>query len=114
MDTYTKCIILILTLKIVFVLLAVLHFYYKITNQENTEKNKQVEYWKSRIEFIFTISMSVFMIYLFSPKRSNTVTITGETKILLFLFSGLLFITAKWENFVYTSKWFEELQKSLR
>jgi len=114
MDTYNKCIYLIFTLKIVFVLLAILHFYYKLTNQENTKKNKQVEYWKSRIEFIFIISMSVLMIYLFSPKRSNTVTITGETKILLFLFSGLLFITAKWEDFIYTSKWFEELQKTLR
>jgi hypothetical protein len=54
------------------------------------------------------------MIYLFSPKKSNTVTITGETKILLFLFSVILFITAKWEDFIYTSKWFEELQKTLR
>lgn len=114
MDTYNKCIYLILTLKIVFLLLAILHFYYKITNQENTEKNKQVDYWKSRIEFIFIISMSLLMIYLFSPRRGNTITITGETKILLFLFSGLLFITAKWEDFIYTSKWFRQLQKSLR
>ena len=114
MDTYKKCILLILTLKIVFILLAILHFYYKITNQENTKKCHQVDYWKSRIEFIFTISMSVLMIYLFSPKRGNTIIITGETKTLLFLFSGLLFMTAKWEDFVKTSKWFREMQKSLR
>jgi hypothetical protein len=43
MDTYNKCIYFILTLKIVFVLLALLHFYYKITNQVNTKKNKQVD-----------------------------------------------------------------------
>jgi succinate dehydrogenase hydrophobic anchor subunit len=114
MDTYTKCILFILALKVVFILLAVTHFYYKITNQENTKKYEEVDYWKSRVEFIFTISMSILMIYLFSPRKGNTIVITGETKILLFLFSGLLFITAKWENFIYTSKWFQQVQNSLR
>jgi uncharacterized membrane protein len=114
MDYYKSFIIFLILLKVVFISLAVTHFYYKRTNQENTKKNKNVVYWKSRIEFIFVVAMSLLMLYLFSPSRGPQITITGETKILLFLFSCILLLTAKWENFFHTSKWFNQLQNSFR
>jgi len=40
--------------------------------------------------------------------------INHETKVLLFLFGVVLIITSRWGDFIETSKWFGELQDSLR
>jgi hypothetical protein len=114
MDTYDKFITFLLFLKIVFIILAVTHFYFKIEGHQNTKKDQQVVYWKERIEFIFIMGMSILIVYLFSPRRGKEITVTGETKVLLFLFGAVMLVTAKWENFFKTSIWFKELQKSLR
>jgi hypothetical protein len=111
MDSYEVYIIFLICLKITYIFLAVLHLYYR---RKGLKKDQEIVYWKSRIEFIFTISMAILLIYLFNPRQGNKVIITGETKLLLFLFGFILLITAKWENFIHTSHWFKEIQNTLR
>jgi len=112
MNYYQLYIHFLILLKMLIILLALMHFHYKRNHQ--IKQQEETEYWKSRIEFVFVVCMSILLIYLFSPTRSSSTLVTGETKILLFLFGFILLITAKWENFIYTGQWFQDLQQSLR
>ena len=114
MGVYNIFIRLLIVLKITFIILALIHFLYIIKGNVNSELDITVEYWKSRIEFMFTILMSVLIMYLFYPLREKTFLINNETKILLFLFGIFLIITARWSDFIDTSKWVGQLQNSLR
>jgi phosphatidylglycerophosphate synthase len=111
MDSYKAYINFLIFLKITYIFLAVLHLYYR---RKGIKKDQEILYWKSRIEFIFTISMAILLIYLFNPRKGDKVTITGETKLLLFLFGFIILITAKWDYFISTSHWFKEIQHSLK
>jgi uncharacterized membrane protein len=112
MSFYQLYINFLILLKILFILLSLMHFHYK--RNHHIKQQEETDYWKSRIEFIFIVCMSLLLIYLFSPACTSSTLVTGETKILLFLFGFILLITAKWENFIYTSQWFQDLQQSLR
>jgi hypothetical protein len=114
MDTYDRFIIFLLLLKSIFIILAVAHFYFRITKKGNTKKDHQVIYWKDRVEFIFTIGMCILIVYLFSPRKGKEILVTGETKLLLFMFGAVMLVTAKWDKFFETSAWFKELQYSLK
>ena len=113
MDIYNTYIVFLITLKIIFIILALLHFHYKRQGKSNSKQDKVILYWKSRVEFIFTIGMAILLIYVFSPKRRDKI-VNHETKVLFFLFGIVLIITAKWDNFIETSKWFKDLQSSLK
>ena len=113
MDNYDIFIYFLFFIKIIFVLLAITHIYLKIKGKEKSVLDKKIEYWKERVEFVFVIAMSLLLIYLFTPRTNRSEKIDKETKILLYLFGILLFITAKWEVFVHESKWFYFLQKSV-
>ena len=67
------------------------------TEAQNREKN--VTYWKGRIEFIFTILMSIVLIYLFYPRNKNIPVIDSHTRLLLFLYGIITIFTANWEMF---------------
>ena len=110
MDKFTAYIYLIFFIKICFILMASTHLYLKIKGKENSDLDKTIVYWKERTEFIFVFLMSMLLIYLFYPRKPTTV-ITGETKILLFLFGFILLITAKWDIFFQEAKWIKPLQK---
>ena len=114
MDRYNQFIMLLIILKVLFILLAIVHFYNRIKGKANSKEDKRVLYWKSRIEFIFTIGMALLLIYVFSPERRDKYNITEETKLLFFMFGLVLLITAKWETFIETSEWFKHLQAALR
>jgi surface polysaccharide O-acyltransferase-like enzyme len=55
--------------------------------------------------------MAILLIYLFNPITSQSIVITGHTKILLYLFGILLLVTTNWNNFLTPSPWFIDLQK---
>lgn len=114
MGVYNIFIRLLIVLKITFIILALIHFFDIINKKTNSELDVNVEYGKSRVEFIFTILMSVLIMYLFYPRREKTLLINNETKLLLFLFGIVLIITARWTDFIDTSKWVGQLQDSLR
>jgi len=113
MDKYSAYIYLLFTLKILFILLAIAHIYMKNTNQINSPTDKMIVYWKSRVDFIFTFFMALLLIYLFFPRSNREARVTGETKLLLFLFGIILIITAQWEVFFREAKWFANVQQVL-
>lgn len=114
MEIYNIFIQLLIVLKIIFIILALIHFFDVINKTTMTELDIKVEYWKSRIEFMFSILMSFLIMYLFYPLREKSLLINNETKLLLFLFGIVLIITARWSYFIDTSKWVGQLQDSLR
>ena len=110
MDTLNLFVSLIFVVKLVFILMALTHLHFKRKGQENTPLDKKIVYWKEKTEFVFVFLMAILLIYLFNPRRPSVV-ITGETKIMLFLFGFVLIITANWNEFFKESSWFQRLQK---
>jgi len=110
MDNYTICIVLIFLIKIIYVILASTHLYLRMKGKAGTELDKEVLFWKERVEFIFVLLMSVLLIYLFNPRSNRIFMINYETKYLLFLFGFILIITAKWGTFFKEPTIFRKLQ----
>jgi uncharacterized BrkB/YihY/UPF0761 family membrane protein len=94
---------LIFAVKILFIILAIFHIYLKSKGQTDSNLDKNIVYWKDRIEFIFILLMSFFLIYLFNPRQNRT--IDKESKLLLYLFGFVLIITADWNKFLNQKKW---------
>ena len=111
MSYFKSYLLLLFALKIIYILSVLLILYLKIKKEENSEIYKILFYWKGRLEFIFTILMALFMIYLFDPRINRIYMINGETKILLYLFGFILLITADWSNFISTSKFLKHIQE---
>lgn len=114
MSLYSASIIFIILLKVVFIGLAATHLYYKIKGKAGSEEDKNIIFWKERIEFIFIAAMSCLLIYIFNPRASRLNLLTFETKILFYVFGFILIITAKWGVFFNESKFFKEVQKLLK
>ena len=101
---------IIFTIKVFYIILAVLTLYSKIENPKNKELIEFLKFYKGKIDFIFVALMSSLLIYLFYPKLNNVVLIDSETKLLLFLFGLILIITADWGVFVTQSLLFTEFK----
>ena len=111
MKHYDNYINFIVITKICFILLAVSHVYLKYKGKEDTDLDKQILYWKERLEFIFIASMAILLIYLFYPRIDRTYLIDKETKLLLYLFGVIILITAKWGLFIKEAYWFKLIQE---
>jgi hypothetical protein len=79
----------------------------------NSEKDKEVLFWKERFEFVFIILMACLLIYLFNPRNERSFMINYETKLLLFLFGFILLITANWNTFIEESEIFKDIKSSV-
>ena len=90
---------LIFIIKLAFIILAITQIYLKIYKTSNSLFVSTVDYWKSRIEFVFVFLMAGLLIYLFAPPMNKSVEVAGESKLLLFLFGIILLTTAKWGDF---------------
>jgi|LauGreDrversion2_2_1035103.scaffolds.fasta_scaffold00276_5 hypothetical protein len=99
MKLYHIFLSVIVITKTIFVILALVQRYLKFTNQEYSSLATQVDFWKSRVEFVFTFLMSLLLIYLFNPKTDRKEMINKETGLILFLFGVVLIITADWSDF---------------
>lgn len=99
MKPYHIFLLVIVITKSIFIILALLDRYLKFTNQEHSSLGTQVDFWKSRVEFVFIFLMSVLLIYLFNPRRDRKEMINKETEVVLFLFGIVLIITADWSDF---------------
>lgn len=111
MNRYNIYLTLIVSVKVMFLILAMAHVYLTIKGEAKSETDQKIEYWKERLEFIFVALMAILFIYLFSPRTGKSILIESETKILLYLFGLFLLITAKWGEFFTESKTFKRVQK---
>ena len=89
-DTY---LIFIIGIKILFLVSALGFFFYSHFSKtpSNIAKSSQFEIWKQRTEFIFILSMTILLLYLFFP-RTIPIPINHETNLLLFIFACILLI----------------------
>ena len=110
MDYYAIYISIVFLLKIVFVILASANVYLKFKNKAGSDLDKEILFWKERVEFVFIVLMSILLIYLFNPIKNKLFMINNETKLLLYLFGVVLIITADWKAFFKESGIFKKIQ----
>jgi len=77
--------------------------------EKNTSIYKKIHYWRERFEFIFVICMGILLIYLFRPSNTN-LQISGETKILLYLYGFVSILISNWNVFIHEAPWFQDVQ----
>ena len=89
-DTY---LIFIISIKILFLISAVELFYYShfSKSSDSLAKSAQFELWKQRTEFVFILSMTILLLYLFYP-RKIPIAINRETNLLLFIYGCILLV----------------------
>ena len=104
MDIFNVGIMIIISIKIIFIILAITKLYIKHKEPNNIKKINNLEFWKKRVDFIFIILMSLLLIYLFNPRVNRLYMIDSETKILLYLFGFILLLTSDWSQFFQGSK----------
>lgn len=110
MEYYKEYLNAIFIIKILFILLAVVHLYLNLWHKVNPELDEKVVFWKERVEFVFVFLMACLLIYLFYPPFNKGLSVSGETKLLLYLFGIVLLITAKWKDFFTESPVFVTVQ----
>ena len=102
--------VFIIFVKIVFGLSVIGHLILTHSNLSGTkEYDDKLLYWKERTEFIFTIAMSILLIYHFNPRTSKHIPLDKETSFLFFLFGWILIITANWSSFFTEAKWYQTI-----
>ena len=110
MDYYTIYIYVIFLIKIIFIILASAHLYLKFKNDTVSNLDKDILFWRERVEFIFILLMAILLIYLFNPYKNKMYMINNETRVLLYLFGVVLLITADWKSFFKESDIFKKIQ----
>ena len=110
MNHYLLYIYAAFTAKVIFIILATIHAYLKMTHQETTDLDIEIVFWKERVEFIFVFLMACLLIYLFFPSSNKSVEISGATRELLYLFGIVVLVTAKWGEFFKESPGLIRLQ----
>lgn len=100
----------IFTVKIVYIIFSLLYLYLKSQKKENSDLGKNILVLKEKSELLFTILMAILLINLFNYRTGPSITISGHSKILLFLFGIILIITADWEKLLTFPPWFGKIQ----
>jgi len=96
--------------KILFVLFGIWHFILVREKKGDSVLAQRLAYWKERCEFIFIVCMALLCFYLFNPFLSKGVELNKETRLLLFIFGIIIFITSDWSLFFEQAPWFSRLQ----
>lgn len=111
---YNAYIYFIIAIKILFIIFAVSDTYIihkgkgKGNKKINPKVSEFISFWRQRLEVIFTLSMALLCIILFSPLFHNKgIYIDGITQFLLFVYGIIVFITADWSLFFKESKVFK-------
>jgi uncharacterized BrkB/YihY/UPF0761 family membrane protein len=111
MNGFDKYVMFVFFFKILFVILAILHLYFKVKGKSGLETDKKIVFWKERVEFVFIFLMAFMLMYLFYPRSTKPIIIDFETKVLLFVFGVITLIGAKWDIFFKESPIFKKVQK---
>ena len=103
----------IIFIKVVFIITAITHLILAHSKNRAVEYklDPRIMYWKERTEFIFTVCMSILLIYYFRPGHEHM--INTETSILFFLFGCILLFTSKWSLFIKEAPWYSYIVSSM-
>ena len=115
---YTIYLVLVVIIKFLFAFFALNYQYLAFgKGEEERKSNKKAQwylYWKERTEFIFIFMMALLCMYLFSPfSKGKNIAIDEHTRILLFVYGIIIFVTADWKLFFHEAKWFKYIQKNM-
>lgn len=111
MSYFSWYVILVFVVKILLICLAVTNLYLKRNNMESSDIGMKIQFWKYRVEFIFTFLMALLLIYIFNPRANKVYKINYEVMLLLYLFGFVLLITANWNSFITEAIWFQDLKQ---
>ena len=90
MNHYNAYIQSIIAVKIIFVFFVLVQIYFLVKGKKDSEMDKKIKAWKTKVEFVFKILMSLLILFLFNPRTDRSILIDKETKILLFMFGIIL------------------------
>jgi hypothetical protein len=112
-----KIVLFLIVVKIIFAITAVgdiLIKYFFDTNVNADMLDQKFLYWKHLTEFVFVVSMSLLLIFIFNPWRKHQIYITKEMSILFYLFGYILLFTADWDTLGKMPPWFAQIKSSLK
>lgn len=115
-SAYTLYLMAIILVKICFAFFAI-YYQFLVFGKSEKERTKDKTaqwalYWKDRSEFVFIFMMAILCMYIFSPfNRGKNIVIDEHTRILLFVYGIIIFITADWNLFFHEAKWFKYVQR---
>jgi len=113
MTPYHAYVFFIIAVKVLFIIFALTHLYYKVKGEEDSKSDKKAVFWKERLEFVFITLMAGLLIYTFNPRSNRELKLDYETKLLMYLFGFILIITAKWDIFIHESPIFKKIQSAV-
>jgi len=93
MNHYNAYIQSIIAVKIIFVFFVLVQIYFLVKGKKDSEMDKKIKAWKTKVEFVFKILMSLLILFLFNPRTDRSILIDKETKILLFMFGIILILS---------------------
>jgi hypothetical protein len=105
--TYDIYLLFIIVIKLFFLVFIIGSFYYTyISHSPNAlQKSATFKFWKNRTEFIFSLSMSFLLLYLFYPWRTSNLVIDKETKILIYIYAIILILNSDYREFIQNIPW---------
>jgi len=108
-----KFIDILIFIKIVFFINVIIYLYLKYFTKLHSYE-KIIKYIITRINFIFSISISILLIFIFGPHHNNIIYVTTDMSVLFYIFGILLFITSNWEIYFKEPIWFKDLTEILK
>jgi hypothetical protein len=93
--------------KICFVILAISDLVLKLENKHPILQ-KKVNYLKERCELVFKFFMSLFLIYIFYPRRKKPIELDFKSRLLLFVLGFVLVLSANWKVIIHDSLLYQE------
>ena len=89
-------------IKVVYIALALYSVYVSKFESNDTKRREEVIYFMKRLEILFKGLMALLLIYLFNPffNTKDNMILDSETRMFLFAFGILIFLTADWEGII--------------
>ena len=83
----------IVFIKILFIIFEIIYLY----DERNNIVDDNVKYWKVKIQWFFSMLMTLILIHIFYP-RKNPPQLNSEVKKLIFLYAIISLFSLLWTN----------------
>ena len=111
-------VLFLIIVKIIFAISVVGDIIIKYFTKDDTKKSQLIDakfvYWKHVTEFIFVISMSLLLIFIFNPWHTNQIYITREMSIMFYAFGYIMLFTADWGAILPEPAWFKRIKSAVK
>jgi len=111
-------VLFLIIVKIIFAISVVGDIIIKYFTKDDTKKSQLIDakfvYWKHVTEFIFVISMSLLLIFIFNPWYTNQIYITREMSIMFYAFGYIMLFTADWGTILSEPAWFKRIKSAVK